>query len=269
MNSDIQSIGTDMAAPDPRIPVDVDLSQGVYFRHLDLAPSEWDSHAHVWGQWNYVSHGMMNMTVAGRTILSPPQYAVWIPPGVPHTAVNSAAAIYRTVYLSEEVSSQLPGQPCALTVTDVLRAILAEFARLDVRVPRTQQEIRMAMVVLDQIKASLPVEDYMPAPSSALLQLVVAEIEKDLSVKRSTNWLADRFNLTERTLERRCVAECGISLGEWQQRIRFMRALQLLDEGSSVKQAGLALGYSSPSVFISMFKRMAGQTPDQYRRSQR
>lgn len=258
-----------MATPDPRIPVDVDLSHGVYFRHLDLAPSEWDSHTHAWGQWNYVSHGVMNMTVAGRTVLSPPQYAVWIPPGVPHTAVNAAAAIYRTVYLSEEVSSRLPARPCALTVTDVLRAILAEFARLDVRVPRTPEEQRMAMVVLDQINASVPVEDYMPAPSSPLLQLLVAEIEKDLSVKRSTSWLAERFNLTERTLERRCMAEVGISLGEWQQRIRFMRALRLLDAGGSVKQASLQLGYASPSVFISMFKRMAGQTPDQYRRSQR
>jgi AraC-like DNA-binding protein len=269
MKSDIQAIGNDTSSEDHRIPVTVDLREGIYFRHLDLGPTEWDSHTHVWGQWNYLSHGVMNLIIAGRTVLSPPQYAVWIPPGLPHAAVNSAPATYRTVYLSEEVSRKLPATPCALTVSEVLRAILAEFSRLDVRVPRTPQEKNMAMVVLDQIQASLPVDDYMPAPASALLALVAEEITRDLSVKRSTRWLAAHCHLTERTLERRCKGEIGISIGAWQQRLRFMHALTLLDGGHSVKQAGLELGYASPSVFISMFKRIAGQTPDQYRRAKR
>jgi AraC-like DNA-binding protein len=267
MKSDIQSTETDTASLDRSIPDSVDLSQGIYFRHLQLAPTDWDSHAHAWGQWNYLSQGVMRLTIAGRTILSPPEYAVWIPPGVPHAATNSAAAAYRTVYLSDKVSRALPAHPCALTVSDLLRAILAEFSRLDVRVPQTPQQIRMAAVALDQIGASNAVQDYLPVPSSSALQRVVDEIEKDLSVKRSTSWLAERFHLTERTLERKCIGELGIGIGEWQQRIRFMHALRLLDEGSSVKQAATLLGYSSPSVFIGMFKRSAGQTPDQYRRS--
>lgn len=248
------------------IPASVDLSQDIYFRHLELEPTEWGAHAHPWGQLNYLTHGVMSLSIAGTTFLSPPQYAVWIPPGMAHTSVNATAASYRSVYLSLAASARMPAEPCAMTVGPVLRAILDEFARIDVRVPATAPQKRMARVALDQIESAQRLRDYMPAPSSELLRQVLAEVETELSRKHSTKTLAARFHLTERTLERRCMAEMGIGIGEWQRRLRFMRALQALDAGKSVKQVALELGYSSPSVFISMFRRLAGQTPDQYRR---
>lgn len=267
MKHDIRHRQTDTAPGDQRVPADVDLSQDIYFRHLDIAPTEWEAHAHPWGQLNYLTHGVMNLTIAGKTFLSPPQYAIWIPPGIEHTAVNTTSATYRAVYLSAARSAHLPAEPCAMTVSPLLRAILDEFSRLGVRVPASAQQKRMARVALDQIEASARVQAYMPMPSSALLKQVLACIEGELGVRHSTKSLANRFHLTVRTLERRCMAEIGIAIGEWQQRLRFVHALQALDAGRSVKQVALELGYASPSVFIDMFRRAAGQTPDQYRRS--
>jgi hypothetical protein len=99
---------------------------------------------------------------------------------VAHAAVNVGAATYRTGYLSEQVSAELPAQPCALTVSELLRAILAEFSRLNVRVPQTPQERNMAQVALDQILASRPVVEYLPIPGSAFLQRLADDMSADL-----------------------------------------------------------------------------------------
>jgi transcriptional regulator GlxA family with amidase domain len=97
------------------------------------------------------------------------------------------------------------------------------------------------------------------------VQAVLQLIDADPGKRLTTQWLAAHFNVTERTLERRCIADLGIGLGEWQQRIRFMRALARLDAGQSVKRIASELGYASPSVFINMFRGIAGETPHQYR----
>lgn len=267
MKSDIRPFYCDMPHPDYPIPMKIDLHHGIYFRHLELEPTEWEAHAHPWGQINYLTHGVMSLMIGGRTFLSPPQYAIWIPPGVEHAAVNATSATYRAVYLSADLCHNMPEEPCAITVSALLRAILDEFSRLDVRVPSTEQHKRMAGVALDQIEISGRIQDYLPLPTSALLKSVFEHIRAHLATKQSTKSLAALFHLTERTLERRCVSEIGISIGEWQQRLRFLHALDALERGCSIKQVALDLGYSSTSVFINMFRRVTGQTPEQYRRS--
>lgn len=256
-----------MPHDDYSIPMEVDLNYGIYFRHLELEPKEWGAHSHPWGQINYLTHGVMSLLIDGRTFLSPPQYAIWIPPGIVHAAVNSTSATYRAVYLSPDFCANLPKEACALTVSALLRAILDEFSHLNVRVPSTDPQRRMAGVALDQIEASSRIQDYLPLPTSALLTEVFEHIRQNLSNKQSTKALAAMFYVTERTLERRCVAEIGVSIGEWQQRLRFLHALEALEQGQAIKQIALKLGYSSTSVFINMFRRITGQTPDQYRRS--
>ncbi|BCQ61477.1 hypothetical protein PBOI14_32270 [Pseudomonas sp. Boi14] len=65
---------------------------------------------------------------------------------------------------------------------------------------------------------------------------------------------------------RRSQRELGMSLVEWRQRLKVVQALALLEQGRTVESIGLDLGYSSASAFISMFRRMMGTTPDEYRR---
>jgi len=256
-----------MAHDDYSIPEEIDFDSGIYFRHLELEPKEWGAHSHPWGQINYLTHGVMSLLIDGRAFLSPPQYAIWIPPGIVHAAVNSTSATYRAVYLSHDFCANMPAEPCAITVSALLRAILEEFSHLNVRVPSTDPQRRMAGVALDQIEASRQTQEYLPLPTSALLTQVLEHIRQNLSDKQSTSELAALFHVTERTLERRCVREIGVSIGEWQQRLRFLHALEALECGQPIKQIAFDLGYSSTSVFINMFRRIAGQTPDQYRRS--
>lgn len=47
--------------------------------------------------------------------------------------------------------------------------------------------------------------------------------------------------------------------------VRYLYSMDLLRSGQSVKEVAFTLGYNQASPFISMFKKYAGQTPEQYK----
>jgi AraC-like DNA-binding protein len=65
-------------------------------------------------------------------------------------------------------------------------------------------------------------------------------------------------------VERLFQDDVGMTFGKWRQQLRLMRAMQLLAEGAKVSHAALESGYSTPSSFISMFRKTLGTTPALY-----
>lgn len=243
-----------------------DLPADVYFRAEDFGPETYMApHAHAFGQLSFVSYGSMNIDVEGKRFLSPPHYAVWIPPNWKHSAYNEAAAAYRSVYISTRCSARFSDRPCALELSPILRAILVDFADRKIHVPGTGPDHRLAQVLLDQIEVAQPHEAFLPCALSGEIQSLLDALQNEPANCFSLAAWAGRLNMTVRTLERRCQRELGITLMEWRQRMRYLRALEWLDEGRTIQAIAFDLGYSTASAFIAMFKRVCGKTPEQYR----
>jgi AraC-like DNA-binding protein/quercetin dioxygenase-like cupin family protein len=241
----------------------------LYFRHEDFEPGSCTPpHTHAWGQLNFVSEGLMQLEVAGQRFLSPSHYAVWIPPHVQHSSYNAHATTYRSVYVSLAFSKRLPADPCTLTLSPILRTILADFAARDVKEPSTIQDQRLARVVMDQLQAAQVHEAYLPYATSDELRMILDILQDNPGDNRSIIQLAAHAKTTARTVERRSQLELGMTLGEWRQRLRFLRAIDALEKGHTVQQIAFDLGYSTPSAFIVMFRRMGGVNPNQYRLDQ-
>ncbi|GGY21049.1 AraC family transcriptional regulator [Paludibacterium paludis] len=238
--------------------------------HLRLARfpagSRFVSHAHPWGQLNYSATGVMELDIGGRRFLSPPQYAIWIPPRVEHDAHIRQAVVYQSAYIDEAWCRDLPDAPKAIRIGSVVKAILADFALRDVSVPSTRADRRMARVLLDQIPLAPCSASYLPGSGDPLVSRLLDAWQRDPADSRTLARWADELHVTERTLARRCRVELGMSAGEWRQRQRYLHALTLLDAGLTVQNAALELGYGTASAFIAMFQRRGGVTPDQYRR---
>jgi len=69
---------------------------------------------------------------------------------------------------------------------------------------------------------------------------------------------------SKRTIERLFQQEIGMTFGKWRQQLRLMQGMRLLAEGAKVTHAALECGYSTPSAFISMFRKILGTTPGSY-----
>ena len=239
----------------------------VYFRYDEFGADSYAApHTHEWGHLNYALHGTLQMDTPDLHMLSPPQYGVWIPPRVEHSAYARHAVVYRSVYLAPEHCARLPAQACSLRIGPIIKAILGDFTERDLHVPEDQTDLRLAQVLVDQL-AKAPVERcYLPLATSPALATVLDSLQNDPGDHRTLAEWAATVHVTERSLARMCQRELGMTLGDWRQRLRFLRAIDALEARTSVQEIAFDLGYSTASAFIAMFHRQAGCTPEQYRR---
>ncbi len=220
----------------------------------------------VWGELNYALQGIAQINIEGVRFLSPPQYAIWIPPGFEHDASNPQDVLYVTTHIAAELCADLPQQPCTLDLSTLLKAVLADFDQRGIRHPRAPEDLRLAMVIVDQVRAARHFVQYLPTTDDVLLGPVFGQLQQAPGDKRSAAEWARSAGTTERTLSRRCQEVLGMSFNDWRQRLRLLTALELLDEGESVHQVAERLGYSNPSAFIAMFRRLTGTSPSQMRK---
>jgi AraC-like DNA-binding protein len=161
----------------------------------------------------------------------------------------------------------LPQQACTLAISDIVKAILKDFAMRDVKIPEHEADIRLGQVLVDQLQLAPVHECYLPYASSPGLLGILEALQTEPGDNRPlANW-ASQIHVSERTLARQFIRELGMSFGEWRQRLRFLAAIEALDSHRSIQDIAFDMGYSTGSAFIAMFQRQAGCTPEQYRRS--
>jgi AraC-like DNA-binding protein len=145
----------------------------------------------------------------------------------------------------------------------VARLILhaCKFKRLNKRAVAERRTIEM---IVDQLKAvdSIPLQ--LPHPTDSRAMRVVKALLDDPGDKRDLAKLCKDCGASKRTIQRVFLVETKMNFGKWRQQLRLLHGLQLLASGEKVTAAALEAGYSSPSAFISMFRKQLGTTPMRY-----
>lgn len=218
-----------------------------------------------WGELNYALQGVVEFNIENVRYLSPPHYAIWLPPDTLHDAWNQHDVRYATIYVERSLCADLPAQPSTLSLSPLLKAILADFAARDITLPNTSEDMRLAHVLVDQIRLAPRCESYLPLSDDALLGPVLEALRADPGDRHSLAEWARRMATTERTLSRRCQDDLGMSFNEWRQRLKLVCALASLEAGRPVREIARQLGYSNASAFIAMFRRLTGTSPTQMR----
>ncbi|MCJ8203927.1 helix-turn-helix transcriptional regulator [Pseudomonas sp. RGM2987] len=248
-------------------PFETALPAPIYFRSACMpAHATYPRHRHAWGEFVYSYSGVMEIETASHHYLAPPQYGIWLPPDLEHVGFNRHEACHCSLYLAASLCEALPAVPCALTLSPLIRALLEELRNDPPSQPQTPPQQRLLQVLVDKLAQAPLAGSYLPSSDDPLLGPVLRALETNPGDPRSLPELARAANTTERTLMRRAQRDLGMSLVEWRQRLKVIEALALLERGQTVETIGLDLGYNSASAFISMFRKMMGTTPDEYRR---
>ncbi|MBT2341565.1 MULTISPECIES: AraC family transcriptional regulator [Pseudomonas] len=248
-------------------PFETALPVPIYFRSACMpAHATYPRHRHAWGEFVYSYSGVMEIETAGHHYLAPPQYGIWLPPDLEHVGFNRHEACHCSLYLAAELCAALPTEACALTLSPLIRALLEELRSDPPGQSQTPEQQRLLQVLVDKLTQAPHVGSYLPSSDDPLLGSVLRTLEANPGDPRSLPELARAAHTTERTLMRRAQRDLGMSLMEWRQRLKVIEALARLERGQTVETIGLDLGYNSASAFISMFRKMMGTTPDEYRR---
>ncbi|EYD76173.1 Transcriptional regulator, AraC family [Rubellimicrobium mesophilum DSM 19309] len=108
----------------------------------------------------------------------------------------------------------------------------------------------------------------MPVARSPQLRRALALMEARLDQDQGFEALAAEVALSPRSLARRFSGEMALTWRQALRRLRMVRAVELLaQDGLSITEVGMSVGYASLSAFNAAFRDFAGQTPSDYRAS--
>lgn len=92
-------------------------------------------------------------------------------------------------------------------------------------------------------------------------------IEQHFAEKLTVDEIADRFNVTRRTFERRFKKATRHTVVEYLQRVKIEAVKKQLEIGrKSITEVMFHVGYSDTQTFRDVFKRITGMTPVDYRK---
>lgn len=220
-------------------------------------------HTHRKGQLILTLHGSVTCLAPEAYWIVPFNSAVWIPGG--HLHSNRVTPDARVLFLY--IDPGCPGLPetsCTLHISPMLREMMKHFACLPIESLSDERNQLFARVMLDEL-VTMPVNGlHLPVSNHPRLR-ALAERLLDTPDDRGTLGIwANRMAMSKRSFERFVLKETGMTFGRWRQQLQLLVAIRLLATGLSVQQVAYALGYDSPTAFITMFKKILGQTPGRY-----
>ncbi|MDF7440631.1 AraC family transcriptional regulator [Proteus mirabilis] len=220
-------------------------------------------HSHDRGQLLFTQSGCMRITLASRVSVLPPMRIAWIPPKLEHRVEMYAAVGYRSVYIADKFHHRFPTESEIQTISPLLREILERIAIADFD---TQWEVgryaNLLAVFLDEIQQAKRQPNHLSMPSDRRLRkLSFDELPPPLQE------LAQYIGASEKTITRLFYKETGLSYQQWRQQWRLMKAIELLATHHRYLEVSQLLGFASDSAFITFFKKMTGQTPQEYLRN--
>lgn len=208
------------------------------------------THSHPEPHLIYVVTGSATLEIGGERVFLGTQSAVWLAPGVPHSARYSPGSLVIGPMLSPTTVPPEPvhrlGSPPALTA--VMTALLGV-------APSTDEQVAVFRQALDEVLTQLAGPHFaLPTPQHPVAAAIAAVAPVSTE---SLDLLAARHGASSRHVQRLFLAETGISFHQWRVRARLNIAIDRLRSGAPPRRAAAAAGYATPSGLKKALRREA------------
>ncbi len=223
-----------------------------------------DRHSHDWHQLIYARRGVLTVVTDREAWVVPPARAVLVPAGIEHEIEMSGPTELRTLYFhpDSEIVAQVDCR--VVPVSDLFRELIVRVIERKALSRADRLDSSYAALLASELSDLGQRSLRLPMPNDPRAVRFAESLKKDPADVRSVDELAHAVGASRRTLERLFRHETDMTVGEWRARLRLLEALKRLARDEPVSSVSLAVGYESPSAFISMFRKVLGTTPGKY-----
>ncbi len=221
-------------------------------------------HSHTRAQLTFPATGVTTITTDDASFIIPAGKAMWVPAGVDHEVTCKGDVDASILYVSDDARPDLPNTCRVVQVSPLLTELIVEASHLSVDYEIESRDGRVMALLLDEIGRASTASISAPMPHHPRLARICTTILKDPSAHDDLDAWASAAGMGRRTFTRIFRRETGVSFSVWRQNVRLMDALSLLSAGQSVTSVAYDVGYSSPSAFTAMFRRVFGVAPTAY-----
>lgn len=173
---------------------------------------ETEPHAHRKAQLLYIISGVLTVVAAGGIWTVPPNCALWIPGGVPHSGRASGRVRVGSLYVEPSLAAALDDRCGILFVQPLLRELIQRFDAQCLPVGmEPQRQARLVAVLLDELSAA-PLEPiHLPMPTDRRLKRLTETMLDHPELHFTADEWGARVGASNRTLSRLFQRETGMS----------------------------------------------------------
>jgi len=221
-------------------------------------------HRHRRSQFLYAATGVMAVSTPNGSWVAPPERAVWIPAGTPHS-VRMVGAVQTRSVLIEPGECTGRGDECQVVgVSPLVRHLLGAAADVPPEYDVSGRDGLVMRLLLAEIERAPSIPLAVPFPTHTVLaRRCHAFLERPNAAATIDEW-AGEMAMNRRSFTRLFRRETGMSFAEWRQQACLSVALPKLAAGEAITSIAYDLGYDGPGNFSTMFKRMLGVAPSRY-----
>ncbi|OCG76015.1 AraC family transcriptional regulator [Gilliamella sp. Occ4-3] len=226
-------------------------------------------HHHSRGQLAGTLQGLISIEVESSQWVIPATHGIWIPPDTQHSLLGSHGPFHGwSIYIQKSECNNLPNKSCMLELSSLLREAITRTMTWNNSELQPEHK-RLMAVIVDEISIIPQVEIALPMPKDIRLLKIALALSNNPSDDRNINEWSVWAGISRRSLTRRFTNETGFNFTEWRQKLRMLKALELLVAGRPITEISLNLGYDNISGFIAIFRRNFGVTPGNYQKAMR
>ena len=226
--------------------------------------NEVDWHTHGRAQLICVESGLLTTRTRHGTWSLAPGSAGWMPAAEPHTVAIDGPLRGWGMVLAPALCRDLPADPCVIGISPLLQAVALRVCDWPIADAASAPQQHLIEVLLDEIRAAPRQRMHLPMPRDRRLLKIASQLLAEPADDRSLAQWAAWAGLSTRSLTRHFREETTLSFAHWRQQARLAEALRQLSEGRAVADIAHALGFSSSSAFVTVFRRHFGVPPGRY-----
>ncbi len=229
------------------------------------ASFELAEHCHRRSQFLHAERGVMAVSTPQGAWVAPPERAVWIPGGTPH-AVRMVGAVRTSSVLVDPQCCPARGRHCQVVgVSPLLRQLLISATEMPEEYEEAGRDGLVMRLLAAEIDRAPLIPLAVPFPSEGRLAKLCHVFLGQPDIGATIDDWSAELGMNRRSFTRMFRAQTGMSFAEWKQQACVAVALPRLAAGEAVTTVALDLGYDGPGNFSTMFKRISGVSPSQYR----